>query len=345
MEEELWKKIDNFPNYSISTHGRVRNDKTNKMIKILVKGGYCHISLVNTNSKKSLKVHRLVGIAFIPNPENKTDVNHKDKNKLNNHILNLEWNTRKENNRHRCQNIVLTTNKNKRISRLDYETNDVLESYNSIQEAGEWAFKNGFTKNDHNGRNSIGNCLKGLSGSAYGFAWRFDDNHEDLEGEIWKQVIVENMDSDKMYFVSNLGRFKNSSGVVMENYKTNPDGYIRVYIYNKTYSLHRLIGLAFLENPENKVHVNHIDGNKVNNKLENLEWATCPENNLHKFIIGLGNSYTRKIGQYDLDGNFIKEFPSIVSASKELNMSKSNIRGVLINYRKTAKGYIWKYLD
>jgi len=154
-----------------------------------------------------------------------------------------------------------------------------------------------------------------------------------------------NVNMDKIYFVSNLGRFKNSSGVVMNNYKTNLNGYIIVYIYNKTFLLHRLIAIAFLENPENKEQLNHIDGNKINNKLENLEWATCSENNLHKFKIGLGNNHTRKIGQYDLDGNFIKAFPSIVSASKELNISKSNIRGVLINYRKTAKGYIWKYLD
>jgi len=345
MEDEVWKKIEDFPNYSISNYGRVRNDIRDKIMKVNLKGGYCHISLKNNDTKKSLKIHRLVGKAFIPNPKNKSDINHIDSNPENNNINNLEWNTRKENNMHRCKNAILTTNKNKRITRLDKNTNEVLECYNSIQEAGEWAFNNSLTKNSHNGRNAIGNCLKGLSSFAYGFSWKYDDNHHDLEGEIWKQLIIENIDNDKKYFVSNLGRFKNSEGIINDNYKVNGNGYIRIYIYNKTYLLHRLIAMAFLPNLENKEQVNHIDGNKLNNKLENLEWATCSENTLHKFKMGLANSYTRKIGQYDLEGNLVKEFQSIVAAVNELNTSKSNIQGVLLNKRKTAKGFVWKYLD
>jgi hypothetical protein len=342
---EFWKVIDEFPNYSVSNFGNIKNNTTCKIMKTSIKAGYYNVSLTNNKKRRTLKIHRIVAKAFISNPENKSDVNHKDKNKLNNNLDNLEWNTRKENNIHRCQNITITTNKNKRISRLDKTSNNVLESYNSIQEAGEWAVKNGYTKNEHNGRNAIGNCLQGLSKSAYGFLWSCDDNNNDLDGEIWKEVIVENKYSDKKYFVSNLGRFKNNSGTIMNNYKINENGYIRVYIYNKTYLLHRLIAFVFLENPENKEQVNHIDGNKINNKVENLEWVTCSENNLHKHKIGLGNNYTRKIGQYDLDSNLIKEYPSIVAASLELNTSKTNIRGVLTNYRKTAKGFIWKYLD
>ena len=69
------------------------------------------------------------------------------------------------------------------------------------------------------------------------------------------------------------------------------------------------------------------------------------QNQIHKFKNGLGNNYTRKIGQYDLNNNFIKEFSSIVLAAKEVNVSTSSIRGVLINYRKTSAGFIWKYLE
>ena len=128
-------------------------------------------------------------------------------------------------------------------------------------------------------------------------------------------------------------------------FEINENGYIRVYIYNKTYALHRLVALAFIENTENKEQVNHIDGNKINNSVENLEWVTNTENQIHKFKIGLGNNFTRKIIQYDLEMNKIKDFISIVEASKELNIGKSNISGVLINSRKTAGGFIFKYLD
>ena len=344
MEE--WKSIIEFPNYEVSSLGNVKNIKTGKVLKNCVKGGYYHISLTNENYRKSLLVHRLVALAFIENPENKSDVNHKDKNKLNICVSNLEFMTRQENNIHRCKGMKITCNKNKEVLRIDKNTNEILEKYNSIELAGTWAFNNGYTKTIHNGRNSIGNCLNGLSKITYNFKWEYENKNYDLENEIWKQVILENDDiSDKVYFVSNLGRFKNSSGIIMDNYKVNDNGYIRVYIYNKTFALHRLIALAFLDNPENKEQVNHIDGIKLNNSVENLEWVTNIENQIHKFKIGLGNNFTRKITQFDLEMNKIKNFNSIIGASKELNIGKSNISGVLTNYRKSAGGFIFKYLD
>jgi len=348
MEEELWKPIESFENYEVSTLGRVKNTKTDRMMKLNSKGGYLCISLVNTFRQKAFKVHRLVALAFIPNTENKTDVNHIDKNKHNNNISNLELNTRAENNLHGKLNIIITTNKNKPIYRIDKNTNEILEKYNSIELAAEWVFSLGLTKTKHNGRNAIGNVITGLSNSAYGFCWELENINQSLENEIWKQVIIENINinnNEKQYFVSNLGRFKNSSGIIMDNYKVNENGYIRVFIYNKTYTLHRLIAFAFLENLENKEQVNHIDGNKLNNCLSNLEWVTNEENQLHKFKIGLGNNYTRRITQYDLEMNKIQDFNSIVEASKTLNIGKSNIGGVLTNNRKTAGGFIFKYLE
>ena len=131
----------------------------------------------------------------------------------------------------------------------------------------------------------------------------------------------------------------------MNNYKVNENGYIRVYICCKTYALHRLVALAFIENTENKEQVNHIDGTKLNNSVANLEWVTNTENQIHKFKIGLGNNFTRKIKQYNLDGILIKEFNSIVEASKEMGVSKGTIGGVLLGHRKTSAGFIWKYAD
>jgi len=343
MEE--WCIINEFPNYDISNFGNVRNNKSNKIMKICIKSGYYHVSLINTSVKKTLKVHRLVALAFIENPKNKSEVNHKDKNKFNNNVSNLEWMTRQENNIHRCEGLKMTSNKNKPIFRIDKNTNEILEKYNSIELAGIWAFQNGYTKTIHNGRNSIGNCVNGLSSSAYTFKWKYEENDE-LENEIWKQIVIENVDmKDKKYHISNLGRFKNNSGKIMDNYKVNENGYIRVFIYNKTYALHRLVALAFIENSTNREQVNHIDGNKLNNTVSNLEWNTCSENNLNKFKIGLGNNYTRKIVQYDLKMNKIKDFDSIISASKELNIGKCNIQGVLTNRNKSAGGFVFKYLE
>ena len=341
--EEQWLPIQDFPNYHISSFGNVKNIITNKILKSCNKSGYYNVSLLNSITRKSVKIHRLVAIAFISNPENKPEVNHKDKNKLNNHIDNLEWVTKSENMYHCFKNMKIISNKNKPLNRINKDTNVIIQSYNSIEEASIWVFENGFTKNIHNGRNSIGNCICGLSNSSYGFKWELIKT-EHLDNEIWKQVTITN-ESNKTYFVSNLGRFKNSRGNIMDNYKVNENGYIRVYIYNKTYALHRLIALAFIANPENKCQVNHIDGNKINNSVDNLEWVTNKENQIHKHQTGLGNNFTRKIVQYNLDNIFIKEHKSISSASKEINISKSCISGVLRGKRKTAGGFIWKYLD
>lgn len=345
MEEE-WRQITDFPNYCISSFGKVKNIVRNKILKPSVKAGYYNISLTNDKHRKTCNIHRLVALAFICNLNHKTDVNHKDKNKLNSHIDNLEWMTKKENNIHRCKNLVITTNKNKPINRICLETGIILETYKSIYEAALWISSNGLSKNIHNARNSISNCVCGLSNTSYGFKWETIKTNECLENEIWKQVKFEEpTNDDKQYFVSNLGRFKNSEGLIMDNYKINANGYIRVYINKKTYGLHRLIALSFIANPENKKQVNHIDGNKTNNNVENLEWATNKENQIHKIKAGLGNNYTRKIGQYDTNGILIKEHISIVLASKEVNTSKSNISGALREKRKTAGGFIWKYLD
>jgi len=344
MEE--WREIKDFENYSVSDFGNIKNNITNKVLKNTLKGGYYNITLTNNKNKKPFKVHRLVALAFIDNPENKPDVNHKDKNKQNNNLTNIEWMTRKENNIHRCEGVKVTSNKNKEVLRIRPDTNEVIEKYTSIELAGTWAYNNGYTKTIHNGRNAIGNCVNGLSKMAYKFKWEYENKNNDLENEIWKEVILENIDmEDKKYFVSNLGRFKNSMGIIMDNYKVNENGYIRVYIYNKTHALHRLIATAFIENPENKEQVNHIDGVKLNNSVQNLEWVSNKENQIHKFQIGLGNNYKRKIVQYDLEMNKIKEFESIVGAAKELNIGKSNIIGVLRDKRKTAGGFIWKYLE
>lgn len=341
MMEEIWKPIDQFPNYNVSNLGNIKNIVTNKSLKILCKEGYCNISLKYNELKKGFKVHRLVALAFIENPENKSDVNHKDKNKINNHISNLEWMTRSENNFHRCKDVIITTNKNKSIYRIDKNTDEILEVYNSIENAATWAFNNKLTKNTHNGRNAIGNCITGLSTMSYGFKWILEPRVDCLEGEIWKQVS----NTIKTYWVSNLGRFKNSFGIIVINSKPTLSGYRVVGIDNATYRLHRVVAQTFIENPENKEQVNHIDGNKTNNAVNNLEWVTNQENQIHKFKTGLGNNFTRKIGQYDLEDNLIKEFGSIVGAAKELNIGKSGIWGVCKNRYKQTGGFIFKYLD
>lgn len=100
-KKEEWKKIEGFPNYSVSNLGRVRNDKKNRIMEYSYNAKkYYRVALSKNNKRYARLVHRLVAEAFIPNPDNKPQVNHIDGNKVNNCVNNLEWATNQENQDH-----------------------------------------------------------------------------------------------------------------------------------------------------------------------------------------------------------------------------------------------------
>lgn len=133
-------------------------------------------------------------------------------------------------------------------------------------------------------------------------------------------------------------------------------GYLRVKLQNntnkKTVSIHRLVAQAFLDNPNHYPQINHIDGVKTNNLVNNLEWCTCSYNVKEAFNIGLSkkgkNHYRSKpIIQYDLDNNFIRQWDSIIDAINELKLNKYASSGISLCCQgkiKTAYGYKWKYV-
>lgn len=107
--KEIWKSVKGFEAiYSVSSHGRLKSFKQLKKGRILSlinkTGWYLSYVLQYKNKRKSVKIHRLVAEHFLPNPDNKLEVNHKDCNKQNNHVDNLEWVTRKENHKHAMKN-------------------------------------------------------------------------------------------------------------------------------------------------------------------------------------------------------------------------------------------------
>ena len=99
---EEWRKIEGYPNYSVSNLGRVRNDATGRFLSQAKSGcrrSYLYVLLYDGThaSRKTMSIHRLVANAFIPNPDNKPEVNHLDGNGFNNVVSNLEWVTHTEN--------------------------------------------------------------------------------------------------------------------------------------------------------------------------------------------------------------------------------------------------------
>lgn len=170
-----------------------------------------------------------------------------------------------------------------------------------------------------------------------------------MQKEIWKDI----KDYEGLYKISNLGRVKNKKNYILKLRKDRK-GYLIAYLYKKQKmkckKVHRLVAQAFIENNNNKPQINHINGLKEDNKVENLEWVTPSENinhaykkGLHKKYYGSNHNNARSIIQYDIKGNFIKEWGSIIEAAKSYNTSEENIYSCLNKKSKTAKGYKWEY--
>ena len=125
-------------------------------------------------------------------------------------------------------------------------------------------------------------------------------------------------------------------------------GYTRVWFWENgkciEKKIHRLVAEAFIPNPENKPEVNHINGNKADNRVENLEWCTHHENMIHAFNNGLAKipNNNRKIAMLDKDGNLIQIFSSAKEASDIMGISDKHIGSVCNGNRNFAGGYKWK---
>ena len=130
MREE-WTDIKDYEGlYQVSNFGRVRSSYTNRILtEVKNTGGYLLVTLCKNNIKSTKLIHRLVAEVFIPNPENKPQVNHIDENKTNNSVDNLEWMTAKENLNHGTHNERMSKKKSIPIIATNLTTGESQEFY------------------------------------------------------------------------------------------------------------------------------------------------------------------------------------------------------------------------
>ena len=189
--------------------------------------------------------------------------------------------------------------------------------------------------------------------------------------EEWRDI----KNYEGLYQVSNFGRVKSLEREVSVkrgklNYVvalksrilkpiTRQHGYLGVQLYCKenskhvrglrTFSIHRLVAEAFLDNPNDLLEVNHKDEDKTNNRVDNLEWIDHKGNSsfgTRGKRIGLANTngkQSKAVVQLTLGGAFIAEYPSLAEVERSLGFSKGNVWLCVMGKRHASYGYRWKY--
>ena len=261
--------------YLISDVGEIKNININKILQGTIRNGYQMVKLTVNKIKKDYLVHRLVALTFLDNPLNLPQVNHKDKNKLNNSVDNLEWVSVQDNMIHRSKNLCTQRKEIK-------QENIILDEH-------------------------------------------------------WRQYKNSN------YWISDEGKCYNLQTKHLLSPIKSGNYYKYCFSINGEKSsalIHKLVYSLFKDDYNEQKQINHIDGNKQNNALDNLELITGQQNVLHSYYVLYNN--ISQIGQFDMQNNLIATYDSMSAAARAIDGSVSAISQVCAGKAKTHKGFIWK---
>lgn len=332
---ELWKNInDNFygDSYQASTLGNIRRKHSKTTLRTCLREGYPSVCLSKENKKKTFHVHRLVALTFVKNPKNLEFVNHKDLDRTNNRLANLEWISTRDNVIHAIENRKDYVGNSLKVIKYDLH-GKYLDTYNSIKEAG---FKNNCCAK------KISAVCKGKRKTTGGYIWKYQDKIIESRPKNSKQIP-----GYPNYLITEDARIYNSRYKDYMKQKKNESGYMVVGLSNngkKDFYVHQLVALTYIDNPEKKRFINHKNGITYDNRVENLEWVTYSENMIHA---NKEFNFAHKKGVNKLaieDGHIIKSYESVKLASSETGIDNSSIVKVCKNKMDSAGGYKWEYV-
>ncbi len=335
--EEIWVSMANIElsQYSISTHGRVKNNLTEHILKSFPNADNYQRIILSKDDGKSIGtcIHTLMGRILL-GCDDKITSDHIDKNRSNNHIINLRPATKKQ----QRENTTPVLNRQWQYV-YQYDENHIfIKKWDTVKSVADTLPCD---------RNSLAKACKNkkIFKKCY---WSFDDSNPT---EIWKSSLDVYPEYEE-FLTSSLGKLKRvSTGFITSGFKRG--GYLSVKVVNKNTGnhdvkqIHVLIMGCFNGRQDEKC-INHKDGLKDNNLISNLEYTTPSENTIHAVKTGLIDFSKRdmkktKVKQFSMDGVFIAEFSSMRSASLHIGLHDDvSICNVCRGVQKSAGGYKWE---
>ena len=153
--------------------------------------------------------------------------------------------------------------------------------------------------------------------------------------------VFKDIKSNPDYQISNEGRVWSKKSNRYMKLQKDACGYLRVQLYmgngkGRTEKVHRLVAIAFIDNPDNLPEVNHINHQRDDNRVENLEWVSHKENSEK-------TQKVKQVGKYDREGNLLEVFDTLAQAAKAENTTPSNILALMKRKPQKTRKYLWKY--
>ena len=339
---DVWRSLDplGFPNYEVCSDGNIRNMsfKPPRALKgSMLPTGYVVVTMSDRYGvQRNKRIHVLVATMFLSNQLDSATVDHIDRDRSNNKVSNLQWATksqqslnREPTNSYKGRPLYQFDLNGRGIAR--WETITIASrSSGLVHQMIRWSCVN---HKPHGG-----------------FYWRYCDEVDQIDNEEWKPVPHPDYDG---LSASSIGRIQTKTGKITAG-NLREDGYLYIGltdINRKKHQVrvHRLVAMAFYGWNDDML-VNHKDGNKTNNRFDNLEFVTNHQNITHALSLGLrdhksANCHVRAVVQYDLAGNEINRYPSIAEAGRQTNLVPGKIGYALVSSTRSAGGFRWKYAN
>lgn len=294
--DEMWMPMDQigFSRYEISTLGIVRIKRTKLVISVRRNSRDSAViwPMGDNGMRVERPIHVLMASMFLPVDESRSFIKHKNNNKADNRLDNLERATKTE---YETMHRPWATNTKGKRPIICMKDEVIVGRYDSLLEAHR-------ATGVH--LSSIGATCNGRHALGGGFKWIYAET-EEIPGETWKIHDVLNLP------VSSHGRVKNRKGMVTYG-KLDNHGYYSVKVDNKKHAIHHVVCHVFHGPRPAGFTVDHLDHNPKNNAATNLRYATMKQQSENR------RTFSRKVRQLTLDGEVIREFESAAQAERHV---------------------------